>query len=135
MIKIMDEIEVFFGFLKNAKKNKRNVIFGNYQGGYISIYANNVEGNGIVAQIEKRKHEKETWYGFLGLKKKIESSEWISGYFIDVKTRDRHSFYIKPDEEQYEYYNSKLTTAITELSNKELGKKAIEYKKLLKREL
>jgi hypothetical protein len=131
----MSEIEVFFGFLKNAKKNKRDVTFGGYQGGYITIYANGFEGNGIVAKIEKGKREKEVWYGFLGLKKKVETSEWISGYFIDVKTEDRYSFYIKPDEEQYEYYNSKLSTAIAELKNKELNKKDREYKKLLKREV
>ena len=131
----MKEIEVFFGFLKNAKKNKREITFGNYQGGYIYIYANGFEGNGIVAKIEKGKHEKEVWYGFLGLKRKVEISEWISGYFIDVKTRDIHSFYIKPNEEQYEYYSSKLSTAIAELKNKELNKKDREYKKLLKREV
>ena len=131
----MKEIEVFFGFLKNAKKNKREITFGNYQGGYIYIYANGFEGNGIVAKIEKGKHEKEVWYGFLGLKRKVEISEWISGYFIDVKTRDMHSFYIKPNEEQYEYYSSKLSTAIAELKNKELNKKDREYKKLLKREV
>ena len=131
----MDKIEVFFGFLKNAKKNKRDVTFGNYQGGYITIYANGVEGNGIVAKIEKRKCEKEVCYGFLGLKSRTEVSEWISGYFIDVKTGDRHSFCIKSYEEQYEHYSSKLTTAITELKNKELCKKDKEYKKLLEREV
>ncbi len=101
----------------------------------IYIYANGAEGNGIVAKIEKGKHEKEIWCGFLGLKKKVEVSEWISGYFIDVKTGERYSFYIKPNEEQYEHYSSKLATVITELKNKELGKKDKEYKKLLKREM
>ena len=131
----MDKIEVFFGFLKNAKKNKRDVTFGNYQGGYITIYANGVEGNGIVAKIEKIKYEKEVCYGFLGLKSRTEVSEWISGYFVDVKSGERYSFYIKPVEEKYEYYNSKLATAISELNSKELGKKDREYKKLLKREV
>ena len=131
----MDKIEVFFGFLKNAKKNKRDVTFGNYQVGYITIYANGVEGNGVVAKIEKTNSKKEVWYGFLNLKKKIEVSEWISGYFIDVKTGDRHSFCIKSYEEQYEHYSSKLTTAITELKNKELCKKDKEYKKLLERKV
>ena len=131
----MDKIEVFFGFLKNAKKNKRKITFGNYQGGYIDIWANGVEGNGLVAKIERNKHEKQVWYGFLGLKSRIETKEWISGYFVDVKTGERHSFYIKSDEEQYEHYNSKLTTSISELNNKELGKKDREYKKLLKREV
>ena len=131
----MDKIEVFFGFLKNAKKNKRDVTFGNYQGGYITIYANGVEGNGIVAKIEKRKREKEVCYGFLGLKSRTEVSEWISGYFVDVKSGESYSFYIKSTEEKYEYYNSKLATAISELNSKELGKKDREYKKLLKREV
>lgn len=131
----MDKIEVFFGFLKNAKKNKRKVTFGTYQGGYISIWANGVEGNGVVANIEKNIYKKEVWYGFLGLKRRIEISEYISGYFVDVKLGERHSFHIKSTEEGYEYYNSKLTTAITELKNKELGKKDKEYKKLLKREV
>ena len=131
----MDKIEVFFGFLKNAKKNKREVTFGTYQGGYIDIWANGVEGNGVVAKIEKCIYEKEVWYGFLGLKNKIEVSEWISGYFVDVKSGDSYSFYIKSTEEKYEYYNSKLATAISELNSKELGKKDREYKKLLKREV
>ena len=131
----MDKIEVFFGFLKNAKKNKRDVTFGSYQGGYIDIYANGVEGNGIVAKIEKEKYKKDVQYGFLGLKSRTEVSEWISGYFVDVKSGERHSFHIKSNEEKYEYYNSKLTTAISELNNKELGKKDKEYKKLLKREV
>ena len=98
----MDKIEVFFGFLKNAKKNKRDVTFGNYQGGYITIYANGVEGNGIVAKIEKRKYEKGVCYGFLGLKSRTEVSEWISGYFVDVKSEERYSFYIKSTEEKIE---------------------------------
>ena len=131
----MDKIEVFFGFLKNAKKNKREVTFGTYQGGYIDIWANGVEGNGVVAKIEKHIYEKEVWYGFLGLKNKIEVSEWISGYFVDVKSGERYLFYIKSTEEKYEYYNSKLTETISELNNKEMGKKDREYKKLLKREV
>lgn len=131
----MDKIEVFFGFLKNAKKNKREVTFGNYQGGYINIWANGVEGNGVVAKIEKGKYKKEIWYGFLGLKSRTEVNEWISGYFVDVKSKEIYTFHIKSTEEKYEYYNSKLTTAISELNNKELGKKDKEYKKLLKREV
>ncbi len=33
----MNEIEVFFGFLKNAKKKNRDINFGDYQGGYIYL--------------------------------------------------------------------------------------------------